>query len=190
MPIYAYSIVQGYKHTSNRKKYFTRIVLIALLSQLPFMCAFETKSLNVCFTWLFGLAVLWLFETKNITIYGKIPLVMILLGIICIIPMDYGSYGVLAVILTYLSEKFKTRKILFARTAILVVTYGILPLPMLFDLPLCFQPLAVLAIPIIYIAEITDKARIDNKIGKYLYRYFYPVHLTIIAAIHIATLLR
>ena len=36
-PIFAFQISEGYLHTKNLKKYFLRLFLFALISQIPFM---------------------------------------------------------------------------------------------------------------------------------------------------------
>ncbi len=36
-PIFAYQITEGYIHTSNLKKYFLRLALFGVISQIPFM---------------------------------------------------------------------------------------------------------------------------------------------------------
>lgn len=63
-PIMAYLLVIGYQHTSNVKKYALRLFLFALVSQVPFTLCFGWGSLpiprlNVLFTLLIGLGLLW-----------------------------------------------------------------------------------------------------------------------------------
>ena len=36
-PIFAFQISEGYIHTKNLKKYFLRLFLFAIISQIPFM---------------------------------------------------------------------------------------------------------------------------------------------------------
>lgn len=71
-PIFAFQITEGYVHTSNLKKYFLRLFVFALISQLPFMLFISTYSnafhLNVFFTLLLGLLA--------ITIYDKLDKVV------------------------------------------------------------------------------------------------------------------
>jgi hypothetical protein len=45
-PLYAYSLVQGYLHTSHIVKYLKRMGWLALLSQIPFMLAINNSLLH------------------------------------------------------------------------------------------------------------------------------------------------
>lgn len=189
MPLYAYSIAQGYIHTHDRKAYYKRIAIIAMLSQIPYMLTFSTYNLNVCFTWLFGLIWLHLLEIKDETKYVKIICLTALAGITCIIPTDYNAYGIILIPLFYIAEQMKQHKIPVARTAILIFALGVMPLPLMPEILAYYQPFAILAVPFIYIAEKFDFVRPKNKSAKYIYRYFYPAHLAILAAINICMLL-
>lgn len=66
-PIFAFQISEGYKHTKNFKKYFLRIGLFALISQVPFSL-FLLKyhgspfGLNIFFTLFLGLLAIYLYD--------------------------------------------------------------------------------------------------------------------------------
>ena len=66
-PIFAFQISEGYKHTKNLKKYFLRLGLFALISQVPFSL-FLLKyhgnpfGLNVFFTLFLGLLAIYLYD--------------------------------------------------------------------------------------------------------------------------------
>lgn len=68
-PIFAFQISEGYTHTHDLKKYFWRLFLFAIISQIPFHMfsyAFRFEpSLNIFFTLLLGLTA--------ICAYDKIP---------------------------------------------------------------------------------------------------------------------
>ena len=58
-PLFAFLVGEGYSHTSNLPKYYKRLILFALISQIPFML-FRTlvgqwQMLNILFTLLLGL---------------------------------------------------------------------------------------------------------------------------------------
>lgn len=59
MIIFCFQIVLGFKKTKNIKKYILRLLIIALISQIPYHLLFQSlgfsKSLNVDFTLLLGL---------------------------------------------------------------------------------------------------------------------------------------
>lgn len=66
-PIFAFQISEGYNHTKNLKKYFLRLGLFALVSQIPFSL-FSLKyhgnpfGLNVFFTLFLGLLAIYLYD--------------------------------------------------------------------------------------------------------------------------------
>ena len=55
-PIFAFLISEGYAHTKNLKKYFFRLFLFALISQIPFMLFFSTYKDGFAFNIFFTLA--------------------------------------------------------------------------------------------------------------------------------------
>ena len=109
MPIYAYCIANGYIHTRSRKSYIKRITVIAFLSQLPFSFVVEEWKLNICFTWLIGIAVLWCIDEIKKQPEIKIPVLFFSLIITECVPMDYGIMAVLWVVLFYSYPKLKSK---------------------------------------------------------------------------------
>lgn len=64
-PIFAFLLVEGYRHTSDIRKYFIRLFLFALISEVPFDLAstgqvFDLQKQNIFFTLAAGLIVLYL----------------------------------------------------------------------------------------------------------------------------------
>lgn len=58
-PIFAFLVTEGWIHTRSRKKYFIRMIIFALISQIPFML-FRTLVadkflLNIMFTFILGI---------------------------------------------------------------------------------------------------------------------------------------
>lgn len=63
-PLFCFLLVEGFLHTKNFKRYFLRLGLFALISEIPFDfamfgTAFDPSYQNVFWTLLFGLAVLF-----------------------------------------------------------------------------------------------------------------------------------
>lgn len=51
MPLFAYCIARGIKNTKNVKNYIFRILLISIVSQIPYMLMINYFKLNICFVW-------------------------------------------------------------------------------------------------------------------------------------------
>ena len=43
-PIFAFSVAQGSRHTHSRERYLLRLLLVGLISEIPFQLAFESVS--------------------------------------------------------------------------------------------------------------------------------------------------
>ena len=91
-PLFAFMISEGYVHTKNLKKYYNRLIAIALISQVPFMI-FRTlvgdwKILNILFTLLLGLLCITAFD-KIEKKYLSIPICIGLIALGKLINVDY-----------------------------------------------------------------------------------------------------
>ncbi|SNX54090.1 TraX family protein [Thermoanaerobacterium sp. RBIITD] len=53
-PIFAYLLALGYKSTHDAKKYLKRLLLFGLLSEIPYILAFNSDNLNIFFTLALG----------------------------------------------------------------------------------------------------------------------------------------
>ena len=60
-PIMAFLLTEGYRHTSNYKKYALRLLIFAIISFVPFVWALF-PMLNVLFTLMLGLIVIYLYD--------------------------------------------------------------------------------------------------------------------------------
>lgn len=98
-PLYGWFLVQGYTHTRNVRKYAYRLLAIALISQVPFSLAFRDLSLNVVFTLLLGLLCLRVLDRKDFSESDKGWRMIGLMLLSVVIPMDYGIYGLLLILL-------------------------------------------------------------------------------------------
>lgn len=68
LPIFAYQIAIGYSKTSNLKNYVKRLLVFALISQIPFCLVFSRPwyTLNIIFAFLLSILVLYVYD-KGIT---------------------------------------------------------------------------------------------------------------------------
>lgn len=96
-PIMAFIMVEGYIHTSNLKKYATRLAIFAVISQVPFSLL-NGWTANVLITLLLGLGLLWAYDH----IKSRPLFVLILLGVeIVSYFCDWAIAGPLMVFASY-----------------------------------------------------------------------------------------
>lgn len=133
-PIFFFSIADGYKYTSSRKKYALRLLLFAAASQIPFAilnCGTiftldALLNLNVFFTLLAGLLAIVLWESK-LNLVLRIVGVVLIDGITYALCCEWMIFGVPIILALHIFEnKPKIRFICFAVciAAIEFITYG------------------------------------------------------------------
>ncbi|KOY13613.1 hypothetical protein AMS66_27085 [Paenibacillus xylanivorans] len=169
-PIYAFAVYIGYKHTRNVQKYIWRLFWIAVLSQLPFMAAFNHFSLNVVWTLWSALLVLLVLDKLPVRMLG-IPIVALAGLVMEITHMDYGMYGLLLVLL------FR-----YFQGPILVMAHVLLNGLYIMLYSGSVQMYSVVATAGIAIAQYYN-AGFRLKGPRWIWRYFYPAHLAVIVLI-------
>ena len=114
-PIFAFGIAEGYLHTHDINKYFKRLAIFALISQIPYMLfnsiisANYWQSTNVIFTLLLGLAAIFFFDrSSNKAIGFLITLALCLIAEL--VHADYGAYGVSVVLLFHFLSQTMRKK--------------------------------------------------------------------------------
>ena len=110
-PIYAFMIVEGYFHTKNLKKYVGRLLIFAILSEIPFNLAMGSRFFypihqNVLWTFLISIGLIhWNEKTKEKKLWKRILvgfasiLIGSIVGIITFV--DYYHAGILMVLVFY-----------------------------------------------------------------------------------------
>lgn len=171
-PIFAFTLVEGFLHTRDVKKYMMRLGLLAVISEVPFDLAFfgtplEFGHQNVFFTMFLGIAMLYLF-LKNVSKWRQFLVVLGMLLLADILRTDYNSAGLLMIFFYYQLRGSMPLKL--AGMAFVNIFYlgGM-------------QAYACLsAIPI---------AMYNGKRGpkcKWFFYWFYPVHLLVLYWISLA----
>ncbi len=194
-PIFVFLLVEGYRHTSNVKKYILRLFVFALISEVPFdlafsRCIFDISDQNVFFTLTAGLTAVYLLdrvlsgaysaasEYRMILAFGAV-LIPAIVAEIC--RFDYGMGGIAIIILFYLitplygkgklQEKAKRNAANTVLGAVIYyLFYGLSELYALFA--------------IIPISFYNGKRGKKNKLIQYAFYFFYPVHLLCIYLIY------
>lgn len=170
-PIYAYAIVQGYVHTRNLNNYIIRLAVIGLLSQLPFMLALGSLSVNVIGTFIVCLLVL--ISLDRFRRFWSVPITVGAMILLEVFPFDYGSYGLfLVLIYRYMGEQ---------------KLWGHLALNMIFWLRGWTIQLFSIFATLIFtywprVPQLLDRLRAP----KWFWRSFYPAHLTALFLLKLA----
>ena len=182
-PIFAFQISEGYLHSKNLKKYFLRLFIFAIFSQIPFMLFGKIIStdftLNIFFTLLLGLISIYIYDKSKHKIIGII--LAIFIGLLASFAhCDYGFYGVAIIFLFYVFKNdFIKSSIAFMiatsiKYIIPILKYGF------YDVYLYL--LICTLLPIIFISLYNGKKGKDTK---YLLYLFYPIHLLLIYGIYL-----
>lgn len=173
-PIFCFLLVEGFFYTKNKYKYAFRLLLFAIISEVPFdlsinAVAFETGYQNVYFTLFLGLCALIALE-KIKDVFSKNKVLRVLIMIICgaaftyasdLLRTDYAIVGVLTIIVMYLDRR--SRLYQFANGCLVLTAYNIMEVTSFCALPL--------------IKRYNGKRGINLK---YVFYAFYPAHLLIL----------
>lgn len=197
-PIFAFMAVEGYFHTRSFKKYILRMLLFAVLSEIPFDLMyggtwFYPVHQNVLWTFLLSLLGVWLMEQvrkKGKTWMYLLVCVLVVpaglvLGTLCMV--DYYGVGVLTVFVFYFLHGRKWWCFLGQLAALYwlnVELLGGLMYPVqLFgmEFELCQQGLALLAL--IPIWRYRGRQGYHSKPFQYLCYAFYPVHMLLLVVV-------
>lgn len=167
-PIFAYLLALGYKSTHDAKKYLKRLLLFGLLSEIPYILAFNSDNLNIFFTLALGLMAIMFFEKKE-NLY-----VIIVFCFAVFAHVDYGIYGVFVIFFMYVYVYYSKMigTILFILATFVYSYFNVL------------QIFAILSIPLIGLLENIPKD-IDIKKYKYVFYAFYPLHLVLLYLIRL-----
>ena len=206
-PIFAFMIVEGFFRTKNRKKYLIRIFIFAIISEIPFNL-FSSLAMrkvtmlfypynNVLWTFLIALCGLNLLEEienfknldKVIRFLEKITISFISIMMAYLIKSDYLGYGVITVFIFYFFREKNYRNIFFQTISIIILNIFIMPdyeFPFNFfgkEIFIKVQIFAIFSLPIIWLYN--GKQGIYNNFIKYMFYFFYPLHLLLIVAIYL-----
>lgn len=109
-PIYAYCLAEGFRYTSDYRRYLGRLALFAILSEIPFDLAFygvpfSFAHQNVFFTLTLGLILLWVLERFREQLLLCAGAFVVLCFLAQALHMDYGAGGLLMVFAFYLARQ-------------------------------------------------------------------------------------
>lgn len=104
-PIYCFLIGEGLRHTRSQFKYLLRLLIFAALSEIPFNLMISGQlrchtHQNVFFTLFLGAAAICIYRSK-LKALPKAALMLLILGVSTILDADYGTAGMVAILLIY-----------------------------------------------------------------------------------------
>lgn len=180
LPIYAWMIAEGCRHTHDRRKYLLRLASMAALCQLVYY--FAMGSLYQCILVTFSLSVASIYALEDFARRNTLPAFLldmsVFLGVVItcqvlpdLIPgfdIDYGILGVLLPLVIYSMDQ-KWSQLLFcgAMLVALAFHYG------------GVQWYALAALPLL---ALYNGKRGKANIGPLFY-WYYPAHLVVIYGI-------
>ena len=173
LPIYAFLIAEGCRHTRSRGKYLLRLASMAVLCQIVYFFAMGSLYQCILVTFSLSVALIWLAELSE---KGKTWLLFVGMAgafFLCVVlpdlltgtdfAIDYGLSGVLLPLFIY----FGGTKGLLSGLAIVALNWG------------GPQWLAFAAVPLLLLY---NGQRGKANIGRLFY-WYYPLHLAVIYGI-------
>lgn len=184
-PIYCFLLTEGFRHTRNRKRYFLRLLIFALISEVPFdLAAFnqfwDMGHQNVFFTLATGLLVMEGISRIEARFPSSLEMQYLFSCLIAgtgcgaayLLRCDYDVIGVLLIVILYYARGDRRRSALGA---------GIMGFLETWPHTLGFGALSALPIWLY-------NGKRGSKKGKYLLYWFYPLHLLALTVVRIAWL--
>ena len=188
-PIFAFQISEGFFHSADRKRYAKRLLLFALLSEVPFDLIYGGTVLypfhqNVMFTLLLGLLACCAIDRAR----RERPAKAILRGTLSVAGLfllslvgmvDYGWRGMLTVVAFYVLRDFPGAWLAQAAALVLlnIVNFMGQTIPVLgWDFPT--QGFAVLSLLPIWLYN--GRRGGGGKALQYAFYAFYPAHMLVL----------
>lgn len=192
-PIFAFFIAEGYAHTRDFGRYFRRLAILSVVSEIPFNlengAVFDLTRQNVLFTFCLALLTLRGLEAlgreRGFGRWAGCGLVLAA-GFAAgeLLRTDYGGWGVVTVALLYLCRDGKYAKLwlLLAMAAVNGLGMGSLTMPV-FGGEMPIQIFAVAALPVIWLYN----GQAGPKGLRRAFYVFYPAHLLVLEGIRTLT---
>lgn len=175
-PIYAFLIVEGFTYTRDIKKYGIRLLLFALISEIPFDYAFfggiNWKHQNIFFTLFLGILTLYFLEKKKDQTHLNKYLIVATMGLLSSLLMfDYGIIGIVYIASFYLTREFEGKKRFTVIAAIMFLTN--------LSMTSFLQQFSILSLGLSYFYNGELGPR--NRLVQVFFYIAYPLHLVVYA---------
>lgn len=174
-PLFAFLIAEGFGYTRNRTRYFLTLLLLAVISEVPWYLLFENDgSHNVMFTLSLGVVALGMFDNLR-----QHPLIYTVGMLLCALGAsylgcDFGWRGVLVVIIFYVFQRHNLEDwfdvgINYREQAFVQILFA-------FPLMAHFGPLGAAFASLLIVMYDETRGFIKGKFWKYCFYAIYPTH--------------
>lgn len=194
-PIFAFMIAEGFRKTHDRRKYVLRVVIFALVAEVPFDLMYGSTPFypyhqNVLWTFLIALLCMSGIEAfkkkENIVLTVFVAAVITLCGFVIgsITMVDYYGAGVLTVLLFYFTNRRKATDYIIQLIGMYFLNVKMLggyyfTITVLgHEFEIVQQGLALFALIPIWLYH--EKQGYHSKWFQYVCYLFYPVHMLVI----------
>ena len=171
MPIFCFLLAEGFLYTKNKKKYFLRLLVFGIISNLAFSYSYGTSLLfsGAITTLMIGFVILWVWTSK-LHLSVKFWIIVILLGI-----SFYGDWGTCAPLWIMVFYRFrdnpKTKFLLFL---LIGFSYN------LFLFAFFSIPVNLGFILAVFVLSRYYPIQKEKRINKWISYWYYPLHLVIL----------
>lgn len=177
-PIYCFLLVEGFHHTRNLKKYFIRLAIGMVLSEIPFDLALsgqiDWSSCSVMVTLILGCMMMAGMNCFSGSL--KLLAIPVFYGIAEFLGTDYGGRGILIIAMLALTRGLPREKLW--RTLGFVVCLWFGPEVFIGPLEIPMELFGLIGLIPMYLYE--GKKLTRNKWIQWGFYLFYPVHLLIL----------
>ncbi len=182
-----YFLVEGYGYTHSRKKYAQRLLLFAVISQIPYTLVFGFYQLNMLFTLLLCFLILVLLEKESM---GKWRYALIVLIVVFSIFSDWAIMAPLFTIMFAVWKNDKKKQVIAYAIAILIFGFFNYPSYMMTYgsgkalLYTCFSVMGIVVSGIFILCLYNGQRAVwGRKFSKWFFYIFYPAHITLLGLI-------
>lgn len=182
-PLFCFQFVIGYKNTSNKKKFFIRLLLFALISQIPFMLMVHYMNgnyfvLNIFFEFILGFIMLHVFDNVD-NKFLKWALITLIIASSAFLHTDYEIFGLLMILGLYVLSGNKTG------SALVIILFNIFSNLHFFKFVGApyYTFSSIIARIVVGMLAIIPILFYNNKKGpgmKYFFYLFYPIHILLL----------
>lgn len=181
-PVMCWFLVQGFIHTSSKKKYALRLLIFSVLAQIPYaLIRSDTRGfagLNVIYTLLVSFLMLCVLETKLET-FPKWVIIITLLALSVI--GDWAIFAPLMVLFFYLFREDRRCLLLFysiASAMVVITDITVLIVRHYLWYQELWQLGMFLFIPLVLLYKGEPGSR--HPFHKWFFYIFYPAHLLLL----------